>query len=84
MGLKWDIEKFAGTNDFGLQAVLIQKKCEKALKGEAALWVPMTEAEKTKMVDKARSVIVLCLGDKVLRDVAKEPLAASRRNLSRR
>jgi len=29
------------------------------------------------MVDKARSVIVLCLGDKVLRDVAKEPLAAS-------
>jgi len=29
------------------------------------------------MVDKARSVIVLCLGDKVLRDVAKEPTAAS-------
>jgi len=29
------------------------------------------------MVDKARSAIVLCLGDKVLRDVTKEPLAAS-------
>jgi hypothetical protein len=29
------------------------------------------------MVDKARSVIVLCLGDKVLRGVAKEPTVAS-------
>jgi len=29
------------------------------------------------MVDKARSTNVLCLGNKVLRDVAKEPTAAS-------
>jgi len=29
------------------------------------------------MVDKAKSAIVLCLGDKVLREVAKEPTAAS-------
>jgi len=29
------------------------------------------------MVDKAKSVIVLCLGDKVLREVAKEPTATS-------
>jgi len=29
------------------------------------------------MVDKARSAIVLCLVDKVLREVAKEPTAAS-------
>jgi len=29
------------------------------------------------MVDKARSTIYLCLGDKVLRDVAKEPTATS-------
>ena len=47
MGLKWDIEKFTGTNDFGLwkvkmQAVLIQKKYEKALKGEGALPVTIT------------------------------------------
>jgi len=39
MGLKWDIEKFTGDNDFGLwkvkmQAVLIQQKCEKTLKGD--------------------------------------------------
>jgi len=43
----WDIEKFTGSNDFGLwivkmQAVLIQQKCEKALKGESALLVTMT------------------------------------------
>ena len=30
-----------------------------------------------EMVDKVRSAIVLCLGDKVLRDVAKEPTATS-------
>jgi len=29
------------------------------------------------MMDKARSVIVLCLGDKVLREVAKKPTATS-------
>jgi len=82
MGSKWDIEKFTGDNDFGLwkvkmEAVLIQQKCEKALKGEGALPVTMSRSEKTEMVDKARSVIVLCLGDKVLREVAKEPTATS-------
>jgi len=60
-----------------MEVVLIQQKCEKALKGEAVLPVTMSQAEKTKMVDKARSVIVLCLGDKVLREVAKEPIAVS-------
>ena len=82
MGSKWDIEKFTGLNDFGLwkvkmQAVLIQQKCEKALKGEGGLPDTMSQEEKTEMVDKARSAIVLCLGDKVLRDVAKEPTAES-------
>jgi len=60
-----------------MQAVLIQQKCEKALKGEGVLPVTMTQVEKTEMVDKARSAIVLCLGDKVLRDVAKEPTTTS-------
>jgi hypothetical protein len=82
MSLKWDIEKFTGDNDFRLwkvkiEAVIIQQKCEKSLKGEGALPVTMSQAEKTEMVDKARSVIFLCLGDKVLRDVAKEPTATS-------
>jgi hypothetical protein len=60
-----------------MQWVLIQQKCEKALKGEPPLPVTMTQTEKTKMVDKARNAIVLCLSDKVLRDVPKEPTAAS-------
>jgi len=75
-------EKFTGDNDFGLwkvkmEAVLIQQKWEKALKGEGALPVTMSQAEKTEMVDKARSAIVLCLRDKVLRDVTKEPTTTS-------
>jgi len=82
MSSKWDIEKFTGDNDFGLwkekmETVLIQQKCEKALKGEGSLPVTMSRAKKTETVGKARSVIVLCLGDKVLREVAKEPTAAS-------
>jgi len=82
MGSKWDIEKFTGDNNFGLwkvkmEAVLIQQKYEKALKGEGVLPITMSQAEKTEMVDKARSAIVLCLMDKVLREVAKEQTAAS-------
>jgi len=42
-----------------------------------SLPVTMSRAKKTEMVDKAKSVIVLCLGDKVLREVAKEPNATS-------
>jgi len=37
----------------------------------------MSQAEKTEMVDEARSTIVLCLGEKVVRDVTKEPTATS-------
>jgi len=82
MGSKWDTEKFTRDNYFGLwkvkmEAVLIQQKCEKALKGEGVLLVTMSRAEKIEMVDKARSAIVLCLGDKFLRNVAKEPTATS-------
>lgn len=81
MGSKWDIEKFIRSNDFGLwkvkmEAILIQEKCAQALKDEGALLVTMSQAEKTEMTFKARSDIVLCLEDKVLRDVAKEPTAA--------
>jgi galactitol-specific phosphotransferase system IIB component len=82
MDSKWDIEKFTGDNDFGLwrvkmEAVLIQKKCEKALKGEGSLPVAMSQEEKTEMVDKAKSAVVLCLGNKVSREVGKDTTAAS-------
>jgi len=82
MDSKWDIEKFTRDNDFGLwklkmESVLIQQKCSQALKGNGALLVTMSQAEKTKMVDMARSAIVLCLRDQVLRDVVKESTAES-------
>jgi len=60
-----------------MEVVLIQQKCAQALKAEGALLVTMSQADKTEMVDKVRSAIVLCLEDKVLRDVANEPNAAS-------
>jgi hypothetical protein len=77
MGLKWDIEKFTGSNDFGLWKVnmmtlLIQNKCVKALKGEPQISAHLTPAEKYEINDKAINAIILCLGDKVFREVAKE------------
>jgi len=77
MGSKWNIKKFTGSNEFGLQkvkmqVVLTQQKCVEALKGEAAMLTNLTEEEKRKMIDKAKSAIVLCLRDKVLRDVTGE------------
>ena len=60
-----------------MQAVLTQQKCVEALKGEAAMPANLTQAEKRKMIDKAKSAIVLCLKDKFLRDVAREPTATS-------
>jgi len=82
MGSKWDIEKFTRINDFGLwkikmQAVLTQQKCVETLKGEAAMPTNLTQAEKREIIDKAKSVIVLYLGAKVLRDVARKATAAS-------
>jgi len=55
--------------------ILIQKECKKTLKGETTLPVTMSQAENPEMVEVARSVIVLCLGDTFLRDVAKETTA---------
>ena len=80
MGSKWDIEKFTGSNDFGLwkvkmRAILIQ--CVEALKGEAQMPAHLTLVEKTEMNDNAVSAIILCLGDKVLREVARETTVVS-------
>ncbi|WVZ02051.1 hypothetical protein V8G54_022857 [Vigna mungo] len=81
MATKFDVEKFNGANDFGLwkikmEAILIQQGCVEALKGESKMSDTITQEEKKKMGDKARSAIILCLGDKVLREVAKEKTAA--------
>ncbi|GAU10233.1 hypothetical protein TSUD_417410 [Trifolium subterraneum] len=82
MGSKWDIEKFNGSNDFNLwkvkvRAILTQQKCDEALKGVAAMSATLSDTEKAEMDGKALSAIILCLADKVLREVAKEKSAAA-------
>ncbi|MCI19502.1 CC-NBS-LRR resistance protein, partial [Trifolium medium] len=53
MGSKFDIEKFTGTNDFGLwkvkmRVVLVDNKCVEALKG-ALMPASLSDAEKTDL-----------------------------------
>ncbi|PNX91160.1 cytochrome p450, partial [Trifolium pratense] len=77
MGSKFDIEKFTGSNVYGLwnvkmRAVLVHNKCVEALKGEARMPASLSAAEKAELNDKAVSAIILCLGDNVLREVAKQ------------
>ncbi|GJY39569.1 hypothetical protein Tco_0425933 [Tanacetum coccineum] len=77
-GAKFDIEKFNGTGDFGLwrikmRALLIQHGCEAALK---VLPDDMEAQTKTELNKKAHSAMILCLGNKVLREVTGEMTAA--------
>ncbi|MCI56912.1 glutamate receptor 3.6, partial [Trifolium medium] len=58
MGSKWEIEKFTGSNDFGLwmvkmRTILVQQKCVEALKGFAQMPAHLSAEEKTEMNDKA-------------------------------
>ncbi|KAK2442835.1 alpha carbonic anhydrase [Trifolium repens] len=81
MGSKFDIEKFTGNNDFGLwkvkmRAVLVHNKCVEALKG-ARMPASLSDEEKADLNERAVSAITLCLGDNVLREVAKETNAAA-------
>lgn len=55
-----------------MQEILNQEKCIGELKGEITMQVRLTQEEKIKMVDKARSVIIMCLEDKFLMKVAEE------------
>ena len=78
---KYEIEKFTKINDFGLlrlkiQAFLVQKGLQEALKGAKAMNVAVTEKEKTMKIEKAHNAIVLSLYDKVLRRVSKEKMMA--------
>lgn len=71
---KQEIEKFSRDNNFALklQEILTQEKCIESLNGEASMHVHLTQVEKMNMMYNARSVIILCLGDKDLRDVIQE------------
>ncbi|GKA76938.1 retrovirus-related pol polyprotein from transposon TNT 1-94 [Tanacetum coccineum] len=77
-GAKFDINKFDETGDFGLwrikmRALLIQHGCEAALEVLPADTEAQTKVELNK---KAHSAVILCLGNKVLREVTGEATAA--------
>nr|GEV22883.1 retrovirus-related Pol polyprotein from transposon TNT 1-94 [Tanacetum cinerariifolium] len=74
---KFDIEKFDGTGDFGLwrvkmRALLIQHGCEVALN---VLPTDMEAQIKAELNKKAHSAMILCLDNKVLREVTGETTA---------
>nr|GEV79379.1 zinc finger, CCHC-type [Tanacetum cinerariifolium] len=77
MGAKFDIEKFDGTGDFGLwrikiRALLIQHGCEAAPEVLPTDMEAQTKAE----LKKAHSAVILCLCNKVLREVTGETTVA--------
>ncbi|GJW07711.1 retrotransposon protein, putative, ty1-copia subclass [Tanacetum coccineum] len=80
---KFDIKKFDGSNDFGLwrvkmRCLLIQHGWEAALDPfpETMTNADKTTALKTDVYKKAHSALLLCLDNKVLREVNKESFAA--------
>ncbi|KAL8478373.1 hypothetical protein ACS0TY_030329 [Phlomoides rotata] len=75
--MKLDVEKFTGKNDFGLwkvkmKALLVHHGLASALKTEESEKSSATAAKKVEINEKAHSAIILCLGDKPLREVSKE------------
>ncbi|GKB31108.1 retrovirus-related pol polyprotein from transposon TNT 1-94 [Tanacetum coccineum] len=80
---KFDVKKFDGSNDFGLwrvkmRCLLIQHGWEAALDPfpETMADAEKTAALKTDVYKKAHSALLLCLDNKVLREVNKEDSAA--------
>ena len=73
---KFEVEKFKGSNDFGLwrlkmRALLVHQGLEDALKGASGLPETMSNQDKKVLMEKAHSAIILSLGDKVLRKVRR-------------
>lgn len=80
MGSKFHVEKFSRDNDFGLwrvkmRAMLVQQGLTDALRGPGKLPAHLTEEEKSNIMEKAHSSIILSLGDKALREVSREKTA---------
>ncbi|KAL8465333.1 hypothetical protein ACS0TY_034727 [Phlomoides rotata] len=78
--MKLDVEKFTGKNDFGLwkvkmRALLVHHGLTTALKTDGSEESSATAAKKAEINKKAHSAIILCLGDKPLREVCKEKTA---------
>ena len=88
MATRLDAEKFTGKNDYGLwkmkmRAILIQQGLAAALtpvdseeNGKAAALDEKDQAKHDEIQLKAHSAVILCLGDKVLREVQAEKMAA--------
>ncbi|GJR34966.1 hypothetical protein Tco_1210650 [Tanacetum coccineum] len=75
---RFDIKKFNGKNDFGLwqikmRALMVQQECDAALE---TLPMDIEAGEKASLMKKAYSTFILCLGDRVVREVTKETTAA--------
>ena len=60
-----------------MQAILVQQGLVEALKVETHMSPTLSQKEKNNKIDKARSVIISCLDDKALREVAREKTAAA-------
>jgi len=60
-----------------MEVILIQKGCVDALNDEANMPMSMSQKEMTYMTSKAKSVIITCLGEKALREVAKKKIDVS-------
>ncbi|KAL8508920.1 hypothetical protein ACS0TY_016208 [Phlomoides rotata] len=84
---RFDIEKFYGKTDFGLwrikmKALLVHQGLTDALKGDLSESSTTDgeesssdAAERAKMMEKTHIAIILCFGDKALREVSKESTA---------
>ncbi|KAL8474540.1 hypothetical protein ACS0TY_031119 [Phlomoides rotata] len=75
--LKLDVEKFSRKNDFGLwklkmRVLLIQHGLAGALKLGGEEESSTGRDKKIEIMEKTHSVIILCLGDKPLREVSKK------------
>ena len=78
---KFEVEKFISSNDFGLwrlkmRALLVHQGLDGALKGIGGLPQAMLDQDKKALMEKAHITIILSHGDKVLRKVSKEKIAA--------
>ena len=78
---KFKVEKFTGSNDFGLwrlkmRALLVHQGLDDALKGMSGLLETMSNQDKKALMEKAHGAVILSLRDKVLRNVSKERTAA--------
>ena len=81
MTIKFEVEKFDGKNDFSLwcvkmHALLVQQGLSKASKDREASPTMMFYEEKDRLMEKVHNVILLCLGNKILRKVAKKDTIA--------